>query len=57
MAMVKSVLELVREGLSFAAIIRDYYSDMKVKDIQACIEYAFNVVATEEIHISSPAPP
>lgn len=53
---VKSVLELVREGFSFADIIKDYYSELKVEDIQACIEYAINVVAAEEIHISTPAP-
>jgi len=52
---VQSVLELVREGFSFAAIIKDYYSELKVEDIQACIEYAINVVAAEEIHISTPA--
>jgi len=52
---VQSVLELVREGLSFAAIIKDYYSELKVEDIQACIEYAIEVVAAEEIHISTHA--
>jgi uncharacterized protein (DUF433 family) len=52
---VQSVLELVREGISFAAIIKDYYSELKVEDIQACIEYAIDVVAAEEIHISTPA--
>jgi len=52
---VQSVLELVREGLSFAIIIKDYYSELKVEDIQACIEYAIEVVAAEEIHISTPA--
>ena len=50
---VQSVLELVKEGLSFEAIIGDYYSELKVEDIQACIEYAINVVAAEEIHIST----
>lgn len=52
---VQSVLELVREGLSFSAIIKDYYLELKVEDIQACIEYAIDVVAAEEIHISTPA--
>lgn len=52
---VQSVLELVKEGLSFATIIKDYYSELKVEDIQACIEYAIDVVAAEEIHISTPA--
>ncbi len=52
---VQSVLELVREGLSFAEIIRDYHPELKVEDIQACIEYAIDVVSSEEIHISTPA--
>ena len=52
---VQSVLELVKEGLSFGTIIKDYYTELKVEDIQACIEYAIDVVAAEEIHISTPA--
>jgi len=53
---VQSVLELVREGLSFTTIIKDYYTELKVEDIQACIVYAIDVVVAEEIHISTPAP-
>jgi uncharacterized protein (DUF433 family) len=34
---VHSVLELVREGLSFSEIIRDYYPDLDPEDIRACI--------------------
>ena len=52
---VQSVLELVREGLSFAEIIRDYYPDLKSADIQACLQYAIDVVAVEDIHVA-PAP-
>ena len=52
---VQGVLELVREGPSFPAIIKDYYPELKVEDIQACVEYAIDVVAAEEIHISTPA--
>jgi uncharacterized protein (DUF433 family) len=33
---VQSVLELVREGLTFADIIRDYYPDLQPDDIRAC---------------------
>ena len=51
---VQSVLELVREGLSFTEIIQDYYTELQIEDIQACIEYAIDVVASEEIHISVP---
>jgi uncharacterized protein (DUF433 family) len=37
---VVDVLELVGQGLPFEAIIRDYYPDLKVDDIQACVRYA-----------------
>ena len=50
---VQSVLELVDEGLSFAAIIRDYYSDLAVEDVQACIQYAIALVAAEDIHLAT----
>jgi len=35
---VQSVLELVREGLTFAEIIRDYYQDLTPEDIRACMQ-------------------
>jgi len=49
---VQSVLELVGEGLSFAEIIRDYYPDLHLEDIRACIQYAIDVVGAEDIRIS-----
>lgn len=49
---VQSVLELVREGLTFADITRDYYPDLSPHDIQACIQYAIDVAA-EDIHLST----
>jgi len=49
---VQSVLELVREGLSFAQIIQDYYPDLEAEDIRACIQYAIDVVAVEDIHLA-----
>jgi len=49
---VQSVLELVREGLPFDDIIRDYYSDLKPEDIRACVQYAIDVVAAEDIHLA-----
>ncbi len=39
---VQSVLELVREGISFDEIIRDYYPDLQPDDIRACIQYAID---------------
>ncbi len=53
---VQSVLELVSEGLSFAEIIRDYYPDLEVEDVRACIQYAMNVMAAEDIRIAVAVP-
>ncbi len=48
---VQSVLELVREGIPFEKIIQNYYPDLQIEDIRACIQYAMEVVAAEDIHI------
>ncbi len=48
---VQNVLELISEGLSFEQIIKDYYPEIGVEEIRACIRYAIEVVAAEEIHI------
>ena len=50
---VQSVLELVREGVPFETIIRDYYPNINAQDIKACIQYAIDVVGSEEIHINA----
>jgi len=50
---VQSVLELVREGLSFSQIIQDYYPDLETEDIRACIQYAIDVVAVEHIRLAT----
>jgi uncharacterized protein (DUF433 family) len=52
---VQNVLELIREGLSFKEIIQDYYPDLEIEDIQACIQYAIDVVAAEDIHVAAVA--
>ncbi len=52
---VQSVLELVNEGLSFNEIIEDYYPDLAVADIHACLDYAIALVAAEEIHLKPDA--
>jgi uncharacterized protein (DUF433 family) len=51
---VQSVLELVREGVSFDQIIKNYYPDLQIEDIQACLRYAIALVEAEEIHLSAP---
>lgn len=50
---VQSVLELVREGFSFNDIIRDYYPDLAPDDIRACVQYAIDVLAAEDIHLAA----
>ena len=50
---VQSVLELLNEGLSFDGVIRDYYPELTIEDIQACLQYAIALVAAEDIHISA----
>ena len=51
--LVQSVLELVREGHSFSDISRDYYPDLQPEDIRACIQYAIDVVAVEDIRLAT----
>ena len=48
---VYSVLELVREGISFEVIIKDYYPDITIEDIKACIDYATCLVKEEEVYL------
>lgn len=37
---VQNVIELLNEGLTFEEIVRDYYPDLKIDGIDACIHYA-----------------
>lgn len=50
---VQSVLELVREGIPFDKIVQDYYPDLQIEDIRACVQYAIEVLAVEDLHIAS----
>ncbi len=50
---VQSVLELLNEELSFQDIIRDYYSELQVEDIRACLQYVIALVAAEDICLIS----
>ena len=50
---VQNVLELVRDGVSFSEIIKDYYPDLVPEDIRACIQYAMDVLAVEDIHLAT----
>jgi uncharacterized protein (DUF433 family) len=50
---VQSVLELLDEGLSFEQIIEEFYPDLEVEDIHACLQYAIALVAAEDIHLTA----
>jgi uncharacterized protein (DUF433 family) len=49
---VQGVLELVRDGIGFDQIIADYYPDLAPEDIRACLQYAIDVLAAEDIHLA-----
>ena len=50
---VQSVLELLNEGVTFDEIIQDYYPDLTIEDIRACLSYAIALVSAEEIHLKA----
>ena len=52
---VQSVLELVREGVSFGDIVHDYYPDLTLDDVRASVQYAIDTLALEEIHLATPS--
>lgn len=52
---VQKVLELVREGIPFDKIIQDYYPDLQIEDIRGCIQYAIEIIAAEDIHVTAVA--
>lgn len=49
---VQSILELINEWVTFNEILRDYYPDITVEDIRACVRYAIALVAAEDIHLT-----
>lgn len=52
---VQNILELISEGISFDKIIRDYYPELGITDIQACVRYAIDIIISEDIHITAEA--
>lgn len=48
---VEDVLKLVQEGIPFEEIIDKYYPDLEVEDIKACVQYATDIVHSEEIYV------
>jgi len=50
---VSMVLDLVEEGCSFEEIARDFYPDLDVEDVRACVHYANEVVKNEEVYVAA----
>ena len=50
---VQNVLELINEGLSFDEIKQDYYPDLQIEDIKACVDYAIALVSAEDIKVAA----
>jgi uncharacterized protein (DUF433 family) len=50
---VQGVLELLNEGVTFGEITQDYYPDLTIDDIRACLSYAIALVSAEEIHLTA----
>jgi uncharacterized protein (DUF433 family) len=50
---VHDVLELVRDGMDFAQIVNDYYPDLSIDDIRACVQYAIDIVELEDIRLAA----
>lgn len=48
---VVDVLELVEDGVAFEEIATDYFPDLAVDDVRACVRYAIQLSEAEEIHL------
>jgi len=49
------ILELVKAGISFDEIVAKYYPDITIADIKACVQYAIDVIKSDEIHLAEVA--
>lgn len=47
---VVNVLELIQEGISFSQVVEEYYPDLDIEDVKACVRYATDLVKMEEVH-------
>lgn len=47
---VRDVLELLHAGESFETIIANYHPDLEEADIQACLQFAMDVIEAEQVH-------
>lgn len=41
---VQNVLELLNDGLTFREIVQDYYPELQMSDIRACLQYAIDEI-------------
>ena len=49
------VLELVQTGIPFEEIVTEYYPDITIEDVKACVQYATDIVKSEEVHLAEMA--
>ena len=49
--MVAQILDLLSAGKSAQEIIAQYFSDITMEDIQACLSFAKQLVENQEIHV------
>ena len=52
----RNVLELVNKGFSFQQIVTDYYPELTIADVKACVGYATALVAAEEYQVCGMRP-
>lgn len=50
---VQSVLELINEGISFEQIQQDYYPDLQIEDIKACVDFAISLISADDIRVAA----
>jgi uncharacterized protein (DUF433 family) len=50
---VENVLELIEEGISFENIIKNYYPDLKIEDIKACVQIDILKIDRKSFSVSS----
>jgi len=50
---VENVLELVQEDTPFDKIIKEYYPDLQIEDVKACVQYAVDTIRSEERYMEN----
>jgi len=51
---VLAVLELVEQGIPFARIVSEFYPQLQIEDVRACVRHAVKVLQAEDIEIAAP---